>query len=71
MVTATYLVHVSGSSYVATNVASGATLTSGSNALTVIQAALNALTSGRTVQQMITVQGNIALNGTVLLPSVW
>jgi hypothetical protein len=49
--------------------ADGTTLTSGTSATTVIQAALNALTSGRTVKEKVLLQGNFIFSTTLTVPS--
>jgi len=59
--------NVSGTYYAKTP--TGVTLTSGTNAATVIQAALNALTSGRTVKEKVLLQGNFTLTSALNIPS--
>lgn len=61
------IVSVSGSTYTAQNAASGATISSGSNAASVINAAINSLTSGRTTKQKVQLQGLYSLISTINL----
>jgi hypothetical protein len=62
---AKYTVTVSGSTYYAKD-ANGNTLTSGSAAHTVINAAINALTSGRTTKEKVKLQGVFSLTSPIL-----
>ena len=68
-VAAKVLVYVSGSTYYAENVATGAAITSGSDARTVIQAAISKLTSGRTTMEKVLLQGSFNLRSGISLPS--
>ncbi len=61
---AKYTVTSSGSVYTATD-ADGTVLTSGSNAATVIQYALDRLTSGRTVQEKVLLKGQFVLTTSI------
>ncbi|MBI0583777.1 MAG: right-handed parallel beta-helix repeat-containing protein [Methanomassiliicoccus sp.] len=64
-----YIVTVEGSTYYAKNAATGATISSGTNAATVIQSALNALTSGRTAKEAVLLQGSFVISKAISIPS--
>ncbi len=65
---ASFLVYKSGSTYYARNGSTGAILTSGADASVVIQAALNALTSGRTWKEKVVLKGDFTVSS-IALPS--
>ncbi len=64
-----YIVTNVGGTYYAKNAATGATISSGTNAATVIQAALNALTPGRTAKEAVLLQGDFTLTKALSIPS--
>ncbi|MDW5562420.1 MAG: right-handed parallel beta-helix repeat-containing protein [Methanomassiliicoccus sp.] len=64
-----YIVTNVGGTYYAKNAVTGATISSGTNAATVIQAALNSLTSGRTVKEGVLLQGSFTLTSAITIPS--
>jgi hypothetical protein len=63
-----YVVTSEGGTFYARN-GSGAVLTSGDNAATVINAALGALTPGRTAKETVLLDGNFTLSSPIELPS--
>jgi hypothetical protein len=63
-----YLVTSVGGTYHAKD-AAGATVASGSNAATVINAALNALTPGRTIKETVRLQGDFTLSSSIIMRS--
>jgi hypothetical protein len=66
---AAYIVTSAGSIYKSTNAVSGQVLTSGSNAATVIQTTLNALTPERVHKEAVLLKGSFVLSAPVELPS--
>jgi len=59
----------SGSTYTATRVSDNSTVSSGTNAATVIQAALNGLTSGRTAKQKVYLNDSATISTMITMPS--
>lgn len=66
---ASYVVRVNGSTYEAINGDTGKIAFSGADASTVIQAALNGLTSGRTWKEHIVLKGLFSLSAKISIPS--
>jgi hypothetical protein len=64
-----YVVTKTDGTYYAKNAVTGKTISSGSNAVTVIQAALNALTPGRMVKEGVLLQGDLTIGGAIVVPS--
>jgi fibronectin type 3 domain-containing protein len=63
------IITVSGTTYTAKNYATGATISSGTNAATVINAGINALTAGRTTKQKVLLQGMFTINNPIIMTS--
>ena len=68
VVSAKFTVTASSGTYTAKR-ADGSTFTSGTNAATVINAALNGLTVGRTTKEKVSLQGTFTLTGSINTPS--